>query len=281
MIAFLSLPRRAGTTPARPRPPRAQPRPSPSDSIRAPAAFFTSRTAFLRPPARPATSRTPTGTALTPSNVWGAVLICVRAAVAGGTTFAAAAGSYTLTGASAGLAGKAIADAGSYAITGFSATLAGKALAAAGSYAITGSAATFAFKFTAEAAVSSEGTDPTARTSTSSLPAPRSRSRQRRGSLYPHRHLGRRRRQGHPRSRQLCADRHGDDVAADGPAAAGAYALTGDGGDVSARDDRRQQRLHRSTARMPPSASRPATTRCSAIAGAYTLTGTACRVSGL
>lgn len=53
----------------------------------------------------------------------------------------AAAGSYTLTGASAGLAGQAVAASGSYTITGTAAALLCKQVAAAGSYTITGATA--------------------------------------------------------------------------------------------------------------------------------------------
>jgi hypothetical protein len=75
------------------------------------------------------------------------LVIAFTAAAAGGTTFTAAAGSYALTGSSAGVAGRAILSAGSYTITGGSAGLAGKAIVSAGSYTLTGSPVTFQGKW--------------------------------------------------------------------------------------------------------------------------------------
>ena len=74
---------------------------------------------------------------------WLAATLALRPASVGGTTLTAAGSSYTLTGTSAALAGKAVLDAGAYTFTGFAATLGGSAQAAGGSYALTGSAATF------------------------------------------------------------------------------------------------------------------------------------------
>ena len=82
-------------------------------------------------------------TAYTTTTTWSSapqsssgLIIAFKEGAAAGTTLTAAGGSYALTGTSAGIGGRAIADAGSYTLTG--------------------SAAAFAFKFTAEAAASSD-----------------------------------------------------------------------------------------------------------------------------
>ena len=167
-------------------------------------------------------------TALTSTEV---AALYTAGAGSGVTTLTAAAGSYTLTGASAGLAGKAVAASGSYTITGTAAALLRKQVAAAGSYTITGATAPHsnAAKSPQPAATPSLVRRPRSSAHRAHRPAathspvrqpafspPHKVLPARRRRLQPHRHGGgisdRRQRRPSDRSRRLHADWYGGQI---------------------------------------------------------------------